>query len=129
MRLMEDLHTDINDMQQDIVQLSTHDKSAASKIELLLAIVVKEHKIIANLFDSYVNVTRQLMQNEFVILNLAEKNNEDIIQAAKYAVNAAGIMDEIDYETAYRKGAERRNADTPRPVVVRLHRRDVVESI
>jgi RNA-binding protein YhbY len=128
--VMEELHQEIQDMQQDIVKLSCHKDSGENKIELLSAIVVKEHKMITNLYENVIDLRKQFMQNEFVILNLMENGTQNLRQAVIYMLNAIGITEELDFEAIYRRGPARSDPDAkPRPVIVRLHRRDVVERI
>ena len=93
------------------VKLCIHNKSDASNASIL----VEEHKLIANLYDGYVNVTRQLMQNYIIILNLCEHSTQDLLPAVKYMINAASITEEVDIECVYRCGAESLPSDVTTP--------------
>ena len=70
--------------------------------------------------------------NEFVILNLREvtTKSEDLLTSVKNTLNNMGIIEDIDVEHVYRRGPPRSDPnDSPRPVIVWLHRRDIVEKI
>jgi hypothetical protein len=130
MGLLEDVHLEMEGMQQDIVFLSSHDSSNERKIEILSAILVKEHKMIRNLYDSVVDLNKRFMQNELLILNMQECQPNDLLQNVLNLLNSLGVTEKIDFEALYRKGPPRDDTDArPRPVVVRLHRRDVVDRI
>jgi hypothetical protein len=83
-----------------------------------------------NLNDNVLDLTKRSLQNELVILNLREMLKEDLQQSVINTLNTIGVTHEIDFEVVYRRGPPRMGPDdTPRPVIVRLHRRDTVEKI
>ena len=119
----------MQDLQQDL-KVNTQDKSSATKTELLAAIVAKQHKVMYNINKSIIELTRRLMNNEIVILNLRECIQDDLAQSVLYTFNAFGYTAEIDYEVMYRRGPPREDTDaSPRLVVVRLHHIDVADKL
>jgi hypothetical protein len=130
---LQEIELDIEDLQQHMVVLDSKESSDSTKIELLSAIVTKQHKMIVSMKDSLLNITKNMLQNEFVVLNLKEIPNEDrdsLCQSVIHLLNTMGFTAEIDFELLYRRGAPRDSSDdAPRPAIVRLHRRDLVEQI
>ena len=72
-----------------------------------------------------------MLQNKFVILNVQETTqDQNLRQTVSNILNSIGITEEIDFELAYRRGAPRDDAeDSLCPIIIRLHRRDVVDCI
>jgi hypothetical protein len=127
---MEDFQLEMQDLTQDIVKVNTKGASADIKIELLAAIIAKQHKMMHNMNDSIIDLTRRLMRNEIVILNLKECRQDQLSTAVLYAFNALGFTAEVDYETMYRRGPPRKDTEAaPRPVVVRLFRSSVADML
>ena len=126
----QEIELDLEDLQQDVANLDSKEQSTERKVELLAAIVSKQNSVIMNLKDNVLNLSKRSLQNEFAILNLREVHKEDLLQSVIYALNSIGITQDIDFEATYRRGPPRTGSDsTPRPVIVRLHRRDVVDKI
>jgi uncharacterized coiled-coil protein SlyX len=127
---LNDFKLELEDLQQDICKVNTHNTSSETKIELLSAVVAKQHKVLYSMNDSFSVLTKRLMNNEVVILNLRECNFNDLAKAVMFTFNSIGYQEEIDIETLYRRGPPRDDVDAaPRPVIVRLHRSDVAEKI
>ena len=118
------------ELQQDLVKLNTHGESTERKVELLSAIIVKQHKVISNLHDSVIELKRLSLSNELVILNLKESSPDNLRQSVIYAINSFGYTNKVDFEHIYRRGPPRNGPNaTPRPVIVRMHRREAVDEI
>jgi hypothetical protein len=117
-----------------MVSLDCKEHSTERKVELLSAIVCKQNSIIFNMKDNILELNRRSITNEFVILNKPESptpQREDLSQTVKdMLINGFGVKEDIDFETMYRRGPPRHDPDdTPRPIIVRLHRRDIAEKI
>jgi hypothetical protein len=127
----EGLQQDIEELQQDLVSLDFKEESTERKVELLSAIICKQSSLMSNMKDNITELTRRSLQNEFVILNKVESPaNEDLLKVVKEILNSFGVTQDIDFEDMYRRGPPRNSPDdSPRPIIVRLHRRDIVNKI
>jgi hypothetical protein len=131
-RYEETVHQqDFEELQQDMVSLDFKEESTERKVELLSAIIRKQSSVMSNMRDSILELTRRSLLNEFVILNKDESTPpEDLLKVVKDTVKGVGVTQDIDYEDMYRRGPPRNSPDdTPRPIIVRLHRRDTVNKI
>jgi hypothetical protein len=129
---MQDLSLDIEDLQQDFVVLESKEDSATSKISILSAIVSKQHKMLTNMNNTITDMSKRLLESELVILHLKEIPNDkgNLMKSVIATINNVGYTQDIDIELVYRRGAPRDDDNAnPRPVIVRLHRRDTTESI
>ena len=102
----DEVYIDLEDLQQDMVSLNSKEQSTDRKVELLSAIVSKQHGLISNLKDNVVELTRKSLVNELVILNLPESppNANDLPSAIKDTIIRLGFTEQIDVELVYRRG-------------------------
>jgi hypothetical protein len=129
---LSELHIDVEDIQQNMVKLNTKEQSTERKVELLSAIVSKQHSLITSMKTNILDLSKRSLMNEFVILNLREapRDQTPVLTIVKQTLNTMGITEQIDYEYAYRRGPPREDPNAaPRPVIVRLNRRDAVDRI
>ena len=67
-----------------MVMLNTHGESTEYKVELLTAIVAKQHILLSTMHDSVIELNRRSLTNEMVILNLKETSTGDLKQSVIY---------------------------------------------
>ena len=128
----DSLQHELEELQQDMVSLDFKEQSTERKVELLSAIICKQSSLILTMKDNiYRQLSRRSLLNEFVILNKSKSiPSEDFLKAVKETLIGIGVTEDIDFEDMYRRGPPRHDSeDAPRPIIVRLHRRDIVNKI